>query len=40
MAVNVLTHSNTGIVGFGFGHAVVQLVEALRYKTQGRGFDS
>ena len=23
-----------------FGHAVVQLVEALRYKAEGRGFDS
>jgi hypothetical protein len=22
------------------GHAVAQLVEALRYKTEGRGFDS
>jgi hypothetical protein len=22
------------------GHAVVQLVEALRYKSEGRGFDS
>ena len=22
------------------GHAVVQLVEALRYKPEGRGFDS
>jgi len=24
----------------GRGHAVAQLVEALRYKTEGRGFDS
>jgi hypothetical protein len=23
-----------------WGHAVVQLVEALRYKSEGRGFDS
>jgi hypothetical protein len=27
-------------VGGGGGHAVVQLVEALRYKPEGRGFDS
>jgi hypothetical protein len=25
---------------FYFGHAVAQFVEALRYKPQGRGFDS
>ena len=25
---------------FRLGHAVAQLVEALRYKTEGRGFDS
>ena len=25
---------------FGHGHAVAQLVEALRYKSEGRGFDS
>ena len=25
---------------FLFGHAVVQLVEALRYKSGGRGFDN
>ena len=24
----------------GVGHAVAQLVEALRYKSEGRGFDS
>jgi hypothetical protein len=24
----------------GLGHAVAQLVEALRYKAEGRGFDS
>ena len=24
----------------GWGHAVAQLVEALRYKPEGRGFDS
>jgi hypothetical protein len=28
------------IFGFGVGHAVAQLVEALRYKPGGRGFDS
>ena len=22
------------------GHAIVQLIEALRYKSEGRGFDS
>jgi len=31
--ISRLLHSITG-------HAVVQLVEALRYKTEGRGFDS
>jgi len=25
---------------FSVGHAVAQLVEALRYKSEGRGFDS
>jgi len=28
------------MVQSGFGHAVAQLVEALRYKLEGRGFDS
>jgi hypothetical protein len=27
-------------VGGGGGYAVAQLVEALRYKSEGRGFDS
>ena len=27
-------------VPMGGGHAVAQLVEALRYKPEGRGFDS
>jgi hypothetical protein len=26
--------------GYSWGHAVAQLVEALRYKPEGRGFDS
>ena len=26
--------------GLHMGHGVVQLVEALRYKLEGRGFDS
>jgi hypothetical protein len=28
------------IWGDSWGHAVMQLVEALRYKPEGRGFDS
>jgi len=28
------------LVHIGTGHAVAQLVEALRYKPEGRGFDS
>jgi hypothetical protein len=29
-----------GLYMFRAGHAVAQLVEALRYKPEGRGFDS
>jgi hypothetical protein len=29
-----------GILSNVWGHAVAQLVEALRYKPEGRGFDS
>jgi len=28
------------ILQYSYGHAVAQLVEALRYKPEGRGFDS
>jgi len=31
---------NDMFVTEGWGHAVAQLVEALRYKPEGRGFDS
>ena len=30
----------TLVLGGGGGHAVAQLVEVLRYKPEGRGFDS
>jgi hypothetical protein len=28
------------LISFSLGHAVAQFVEALRYKPEGRGFDS
>ena len=31
---------NDMLVTEGWGHAIAQLVEALRYKPEGRGFDS
>ena len=31
---------NTALIIIKVGHAVAQLVEALRYKPEGRGFDS
>jgi len=33
-------YANSGSYAYEWGHAVVQLVEALRYKLEGRGFDS
>jgi hypothetical protein len=33
-------HKKYSWYSFLLGHAVVQLVEALRYKSEGRGFDS
>ena len=35
LASNLFSHSNTTVE-----HAVAQLVEALHYKSEGRGFDS
>ena len=39
--VRLFVHSvlNKGDVLYDGGHAVAQLVEALRYKSEGRGFD-
>jgi len=31
---------NKNVTIYIWGHAVVQLVQALRYKPEGRGFDS
>jgi hypothetical protein len=37
--LNIVRHIST-IHFVSWGHAVTQLVEALRYKPEGRGFDS
>jgi len=34
------THLLNLTLDYTLGHAVAQLVEALRYKSEGRGFDS
>jgi hypothetical protein len=36
----MLFHMLNVLCTFALGHAVVQLVEALRYKPEGGGFDS
>jgi len=33
-------YDNINMYLTGIGHTVVQLVDALRYKSEGRGFDS
>jgi hypothetical protein len=35
-----IVHIRLQIIKYVCGHAVAQLVEALHYKTEGRGFDS
>ena len=47
MAINKRAAQKFNVGGFNFrklneleGHAVAQFVEALRYKSEGRGFDS
>ena len=44
-SVNLLKEVRTVVINrniyiYIYGHAVAQLVEALRYKPKGRGFDS
>jgi len=42
LKVNIALHKEAMrvIIHINAGHAVAQLVEALRYKPEGRGFDS
>ena len=39
IVIAILTNVNSSIGGGG-RHALAQLVEALRFKAEGRGFDS
>ena len=38
--IHIYIHIHTYIYSYITGHAVAQLVEALRHKSEGRGFDS
>ena len=39
-SITLLQYTEYMILVLSVGHGVAQLVEALRYKSEGRGFDS